>query len=65
MINQIAHVQTKTAPLPGINRGLIQARHIQANVKEQAATGALPRIGELWSPLTAGPFIVPVTRWIE
>ncbi len=65
MINQIAHVQTKTTPLPQINRGLIQARHIQAHVKEQAATGALPNVGELWSPMTSGPYIVPVTRWIE
>ncbi len=65
MINHIAPVQTKTAPLPSINRGLIQARHIQAHVKEQAATGDLPKIGELWSPITAGPYIVPITRWIE
>ncbi len=65
MINQIAAVQTKTAPLPTINRGLLQARHIQAHVKEQAATGALPSVGELWSPITAGPYIVPITRWIE
>lgn len=65
MINQISPVQTKTAPLPTINRALIQARHIQAHVKEQATTSDLPRVGELWSPLTAGPFIVPITRWIE
>ena len=65
MINQISPVQTKTAPLPTINRALLQARHIQAHVKEQATTGALPTIGELWSPITSGPFIVPITRWIE
>ncbi len=65
MIHQVSPVQTKTAPLPKINRGLIQARHIQAHVKERIAGNSLPVTGELWSPLTAGPYIVPVTRWIE
>jgi hypothetical protein len=65
MINQISHVKTKTAPLPQINRSLLQARHIQAVVKERVAGHSLPITGELWSPLTAGPFIVPITRWIE
>jgi hypothetical protein len=63
MINQIAHVQTKTAALPSINKDLMKARHIQTHVKQ--LTGALPTQVEMWSPLTAGPFVVPVTRWIE
>jgi len=65
MINQIATVKTKTEPLPKLNRGLIQARHIQLHVKELAATGSLPSTVELWSPLNSGRYIVPVTRWIE
>jgi hypothetical protein len=63
MINQIAPVSTKTEPLPSINKDLLKARHIQAHVK--TLTGALPTQVQLWSPITAGPFLVPVTRWIE
>ena len=65
MINQIANVKTKTELLPSINRSLIQARHIQAHVKEMAADGLRPTEGYLWSPMTAGPYLVPITRWIE
>jgi len=65
MINQISPVQTKTGAIPNINRSLIQARHIQAVVKERTTAHSLPTTVEIWSPLTAGPFIVPVTRWIE
>jgi len=64
MINQIASVQTKTEPLPKINKDLLRARHIQANVK-QGLTGRLPTQVQMWSPITAGPYMVPVTRWIE
>jgi len=65
MIYQISPVSAKTAPLPEINRGLIQARHLQALVKERTATSSLPDQVQLWSPITAGPYLVPVTRWIE
>ena len=65
MIYQISDVKTKTEPLPPVNKGLIQARHIQAHLKEQIADGLLPDRVHIWSPMTAGPFIVPVTRWIE
>jgi len=60
MIHQIAPVQTKTEPLPKINKALLQARHIQAKVKQ-----GLPTQVQMWSPITAGPYMVPVTRWIE
>ena len=63
MINQIANVLTKTETLPSINKDLLKARHIQANVKQ--LTGALPTQVQIWSPITAGPYMVPVTRWIE
>ena len=65
MINQIASVKTKTEPLPTFNRDLLKARHIQAHLKERTATQSLPTQGTLWSPLTPGPFLVPITRWIE
>jgi hypothetical protein len=65
MINQISPVAAKTGSLPNINRSLIQARHLQAQVKERALTGPLPSHVELWSPHTTGPYLVPVTRWIE
>jgi len=64
MICQISDVKTKTEALPKINKGLIQARHIQAKLKEKIADGLLPSEGYLWSP-TSGPFLVPITRWIE
>ncbi len=65
MICQIANVKTKTQPLSAINRDLLKARHIQSHVKELATQGAPPTEGYLWSPLTAGPYLVPITRWIE
>ena len=66
MIHQIAAVATKTEPLPAINKALMQARHIQAHVK-QGLTGKLPTQVHMWSPITSGPYLVPVTvtRWIE
>jgi hypothetical protein len=65
MIYQINPVKTKTETLPTINKSLLQARHIQAHVKEQTHTQSLPNFGYLFSPDTAGPVLVPVTRWIE
>ena len=63
MIYQISKVKTQTKPLPQINKGLIQARHIQIKVKERAAQ--LPMVGYILSPMTGQPYLVPVTRWIE
>ena len=65
MIYQITNVKTKTAPLPTINRDLLKARHIQSQVKEKAADRLTPTEGYLWSPMNTGPYLVPVTRWIE
>jgi hypothetical protein len=64
MIYQISPVPTKTQPISALNKGLIQARRIQALVKKRAATASLPDRVQLWSPMT-GPHMVPVTRWIE
>jgi hypothetical protein len=65
MIYQIANVKTKTEPLPTINRDLLKARHIQAHVKEKGVDGLAPTEGYLWSPMNTGPYVVPITRWIE
>ena len=65
MIYQIANVKTKTEPLPTINRDLLKVRHIQSHIKEMATDGLAPTEGYLWSPMTAGPYLVPITRWIE
>ena len=65
MIYQIANVKTKTDPLPTINRDLLKVRHIQARIKEKAADRLAPTEGYLWSPMNTGPYVVPITRWIE
>jgi len=65
MIYQISKIKTKTEPLPNINRDLLKARHIQARVKEKATDPSAPQEGYLWSPINAGPYLVPITRWIE
>lgn len=65
MIYQISPIKSQTESLPGINRDLIRARHIQAQVKERAGLESLPDQGYLYGPFTAGPYLVPVTRWIE
>jgi len=58
MIHQIAPIsQTQTLPL---NKDLMKVRHIQHRLKANQ-----PDYGFLWSPATAGPYLVPVTRWIE
>ena len=65
MIRQISHVKTKTEPLPTINRDLLRTRRIQAHVRERATDGLAPTEGYLWSPMNTGPYVVPITRWIE
>jgi hypothetical protein len=51
MIRQIASVKPKTEALPPIKQ------------VQPALTPAAKR--SVWSPMTSGPFMVPVTRWIE
>ena len=65
MIHQISPVQTKTEPLPKINKGLIQARHIQAQLKERITGEILSDGGPFWSPIAVAPYFVPVSRRIE
>jgi hypothetical protein len=63
MICQISNVKTKTGAIPPINKGLAQARNIQARLKNHAAP--VPQPLDSWTPITAGPYLVPVTRWVE
>lgn len=65
MINQIAPIPKISYSTGGLNRGLIQARHTQAKLKNHSDHAAELGNGFLWSPITAGPYMVPVTRWIE
>ncbi len=65
MIYQVAPIKEQTVALPKLNKALLQARHIQARVKHAGPQAEPPTYVELWSPHTAGPYIVPVTRWIE
>jgi hypothetical protein len=64
MINQIAPISQETTRFNGINRGLIQARHIQAKLKEESFEAERPESVILWSPI-AVPYLVPIIRWIE
>ncbi len=64
MINQISPIQQKTTSLSGINKDLLQARHIQAKLKQQVEDDETPDRVILWSP-TALPYLVPIIRWIE
>ena len=64
MIHQVQSIKTKTEALPPVNKGLLQVRHIQARLNGQPDAKPLGRRA-VWSPITAGPFMVPVTRWVE
>jgi len=65
MINQIVPIPRKTSILPGINKGLIQARHIQAKLKDRPGHDTKPENAILWSADFAAPCVVPILRWIE
>ena len=65
MIHQISPVKTKTGLLPSVNKGLLQARHIQARLKGHSLSVTPTNEDVFWSPFTAGPFVVPVSRWVE
>ena len=61
MINQISPIQTKTSALTPLNKGLIQARHIQARLKESAQqthTGFRHAV-------TADFSLLPVNSWFD
>jgi hypothetical protein len=64
MINQIEPSLQARSILRGIDKGLNQARRIQARLKLRKGS-ALPENGTLWSPMTGLPATVRVSRWIE
>jgi hypothetical protein len=64
MINQIAPIPQQTTSISGINKGLVQARHIQAKLKQQASDDAKLDAATFWTPM-ALPYLVPIIRWIE
>jgi hypothetical protein len=64
MIYQIAPVTRQTSTFKSFNKGLAQVRHIQRQLKARVSDSKLPD-DVFWSPLTSGPFLVPVSRWIE
>jgi len=65
MIYQVSPVKTQTQPLAPLNKGLLQVRHIQARLQDGATDAELPKTGELWSPMTTGPFTVPIVQWFD
>jgi hypothetical protein len=65
MIQQIHPVQARTEPLANLNKDLLQARHIQAQIKERGTGRLLPDRGEIWGTMIAVPYLVPITRWSE
>ncbi len=65
MIHQISPVKTKTQPLPQFNKGLTQVRRIQAKLNGRIIDAVPLEDGVFWSPITSGPYLVPVTRYVE
>lgn len=65
MIKQIAPILSAANLTPGLNRGLVKARHIQARLKSLEAGDDKPQNGILWDPARSAPYLVQVTRWIE
>ncbi len=55
-MSQATLAATKTTRLPKIN---------QDRLKKSTRLHSLPSQVEMWSPITSGPVLVPVTRWIE
>ena len=64
MINQIAPI-AQASPANQHNRDFAKARLIQAKLNGRVIDAAEIDYGYLWSPLTAGPYLVPVLKWIE
>ena len=64
MICPTHYMKSKSAILPRVKEKFPRAARILSK------STALPEAktidpGMVWSPMTAGPFMVPVTRWIE
>jgi hypothetical protein len=61
MIYQISHIQNKTQDLSHLNKGLLQARHIQARLKESAHHAQ----SSLRHAATADFSLLPVNSWFD
>ncbi len=59
MIFQSSPVQTKTQALAQYNKGLIQARHIQARLKEAVQNGSYR------SSTVANAFLASLNSWFD
>ena len=60
MIHQPESAKNRTVALPNINKGLLQARHIQAKLNGRGFAGEGG-----WGPMTFGPYLVPLSRRAE
>jgi hypothetical protein len=65
MIHQICQVKAQTERLPELNQGFDQVRRLQAQLKARRPKRAQSTGEQFWSPMTAGPYLVPVSRWVE
>ncbi len=63
MIYQISPVKTQTQPLTSLNRGLIQARHIQSRLKENRM--ALLSGASSFTKPTANAFSATEPLWFD
>jgi hypothetical protein len=52
--------RNKTVALPNLNKGLMQARHIQAKLNGREFAGHTG-----WGPMNYGPYVVPLSRRAE
>jgi hypothetical protein len=60
MIHHAESAKSRTVALPNVNKGLLQARHIQAKLNGRTS----PSEGA-WGPMAFGPYLVPLTRRVE
>ncbi len=67
MVTQLTRPKTKSKTVRVLRRHLLKRRVKSANapVKKSTLPANLPTEGWLLSPMTAGPYLVPITRWIE
>ncbi len=66
MINRIPDLTTSQAPSANIPEDLIQARQIQAHIRDHFTEGQLPKNSlPSWVEIAPGGVLVQVIRWIE
>lgn len=65
MIHQIAPIPQVKSPVTPINKDFAKARLIQARINGRVIDAAEIDHGYLWSPLTSGPYLVPVLHWLD